>query len=135
MVEETYMHSNTRPSGFLLGCLMAVCSVALGCGPVPETTGIPPAPIVFRWPDPAFLPEHQCHGAYTVAELEQYLPRAQVALQLPSTRAVTVDAERRCLIVTVEGVGAGRLAELVLGAVAVPRAAVLLLLAAPERQG
>ena len=118
-----------------LGCLMAVWSAALGCAPVTETTRIPPAPIVFRWPDPAFLPERQCHGAYTVAELEQYLPRAQVALQLPSTRAVALDAERRCLMVTVEGVGDGRLAELVLRGVAVPRAAVLLQLAEPERQG
>jgi hypothetical protein len=124
-----------HPSVARLGCFMAVCSAALGCAPVPETTWIPPAPIVFRWPDPAFLPEHQCHGAYTVAELEQYLPRAQVALQLPSTLAVTVDAERRCLMVTVEGVGAGRLAELVLRGMAVPRAAVLLQLAEPERQG
>lgn len=114
---------------------MVVCSGALGCAPQPRTTPIPPAPIVFRWPDPAFLPERQCHGAYTVAELEKYLPRAQVALRLPSTRAVAVDAERRCLAVTVESVGAGRLAELVLRGMAVPRAAVLLLLAEPERHG
>jgi hypothetical protein len=114
---------------------MAVCAVPLGCAPVPETTGIPPAPIVFRWPDPAFLPERQCRGAYTVADLEQYLPRAQIALQLPSTRTVAVDAERRCLMVTVDGVGAGRLAELALRGAAVPRAAVLLQLAESERQG
>jgi hypothetical protein len=127
--------SLTHPYVARLGCLMALCSAALGCTPVPETTRIPPAPIVFRWPDPAFLPERQCHGAYTVAELQQYLPRAQVALQLPSTRAVAVDAERRCLTVAVEGVGAGRLAELVLRGVGVPRAAILLQLADPERQG
>jgi hypothetical protein len=124
-----------HPSVARVGCLMAICSAALGCAPVSETTRIPPAPIVFRWPDPAFLPERQCRGAYTVAELEQYLPRAQVALQLPSTRAVEVDAERRCVTVTVEGVGAGRLVELVLRGVAVPRAAVLLQLAEAERQG
>jgi hypothetical protein len=70
-----------------------------------------------------------------VAELEQNLPRAQVALQLPSTRAVAVDAERRCITVTVEGTGTGRLAELVLRGEAVRRAAVLLLLAEPEGQG
>jgi hypothetical protein len=127
--------SLTHPSVARLGCLMALGSAVLGCAPVPETPRIPPAPIVFRWPDPAFLPERQCHGAYTVADLEQYLPGAQVALQLPGTRAVAVDAERRCLTVTVEGVGAGRLAELVLRGAAVPRAAVLLQLAAPERQG
>ena len=126
--------SLTHPSVARFGYLMAACSAALGCAPVPEATRIPPAPIVFRWPDPAFLPERQCQGAYTVAELEQYLPRAQVALQLPSTRAVAVDAERRCLTVSVEGVEAGRLAELVLRGVAVPRAAVLLQLAEPERQ-
>ena len=118
-----------------LGCSIAVCSTALGCAPVPESTRIPPAPVVLRLPDPAFLPELQCHGAYTVAELEEYLPRAQVTLQLPSTRRVAVDAARRCLMVIVDGVGAGRLAELVLRGVAVPRDAVLLLLAESERQG
>src|SRR5918995_5585146 len=127
--------SLTHPSVARFGYLMAIGSAALGCAPRPETTRIPPAPIVFRWPDPAFLPERQCHGAYTVAELEQYLPRAEVALQLPSTRVVAVDAERRCLTVTVEGVGAGRLAELVLRGLTVPRAAFLLLRAEPERQG
>jgi hypothetical protein len=127
--------SLTHPYVARFGCLLAACSLALGCAPVPETTGIPPAPIVFRWPDPAFLPERQCHGGYTVAQLERYLPRAQVALQLPSTRAVAVDAERRCLTVTVEDVGAGRLAELVLRGVAVPRAAVLLLLAETGPRG
>jgi hypothetical protein len=102
---------------------------------VTETATIPAAPIVFRWPDPAFLPERQCRGAYTVAELEQYLPRAQAALQLPSTQAVAMDAERQCLVVTVEDVGTGRLVELVLRGVGVPRAAVLLQLAVPGREG
>jgi hypothetical protein len=111
-----------------LGWTMALGAAALGCAPVSETTKVPPAPIVFRWPDPAFLPEYQCHGAYSVPELEEYLPRAQVALQLPSTRAVAVDPERGCITVTVESIGAGRLAELLLRGLAVPREAVLLLL-------
>jgi hypothetical protein len=118
-----------------LGYSIALCSAALGCASAPKTAGIPPAPIVFRWPDPAFLPERQCHGAYSVAELEQFRLRAQRALQLPGTRTVAVDAERRCLTVIVEGIEAGRLAELALRGVAVPRAAVLLQLAEPERHG
>lgn len=121
-------HSLTRPAVSVLGCLMALCYAAAAHAQAPATTQIPPAPIVFRWPDPAFLPEFQCHGAYTVSQLEQYLPRAEVALELPSTRTVAVDAESRCLTVTVESIGGGRLAELTLRGVAVPREAGLLLL-------
>jgi hypothetical protein len=137
MAQEAHMHSNWLTRRYLarVGGLMAVASTALGCAPTPETMRVPPAPVALRLPDPAFLPEIQCHGGYTVAELEQYLPSARVALQLPSTRRVAVDAERRCLTVTVDGIGAGRLAELVLRGVAVPRDAVLLLVAEAERQG
>ena len=127
--------SLTHPSIAWLGGLLAVSAGGFGCAPAIPATRLPPAPIVFRWPDPAFLPERQCRGAYTLAELARYLPQAQVALDVPSTRAVTVDPQRRCLTVTVEGIGAGRLVELVLRAVAVPRDAVLLQLAAPARQG
>ena len=131
------MHSNSMIRRYVpgLGGLMAAASTALGCAPTPETMRVPPAPVALRLPDPAFLPEVQCHGGYTVAELEQYLPSARVALQLPSTRRVAVDAQRGCLAVTVDGIGAGRLAELVLRGVAVPRDAVLLLLAEAGRQG
>jgi hypothetical protein len=118
-----------------LGCVIAVCSAAVGCAPTTANTSIPASPVVFRWPDPVFLPEIQCHGDYTVAELEEYLPLAQVALQLPGTRAVAVDKERRCLMVTVDGIGSGRLAALVLRGMAVPRTAVLLQLTTPEPQG
>jgi hypothetical protein len=128
-------YSMTHRCRARLGCSMALCSATLGCAPAAESTRIPPAPIVFRWPDPVFLPEVQCHGRYTVAELQQYLPLARVTLQLPGTRAVVVDQERRCLTVTVDGIGAGRLAALVLRGVAVPRSAVLLRLTTPEPQG
>jgi hypothetical protein len=128
-------YSMTHRSFARLGCLMVLCSAALGCAPAAESTKIPPSPIVFRWYDPAFLPEIQCHGGYTVAELEQYLPSAQVALQLPGTRAVAVDQERGCLTVIVDGIGAGRLAALVLRGVAVPRSSYLLLITTPEPQG
>jgi hypothetical protein len=124
--------SSTYPSVARLGSVLAVYVAGFGCAAATETATVPAAPIVSRWPDPAFLPERQCRGTYSVAELEQYLPRAQVALQLPSTQAVAVDAERHCLVVTVEDVGTGRLTELVLRGVAVPRAAVLLQLAEPE---
>jgi hypothetical protein len=80
------------------------------------------------WPELTFLPERQCHGDFRVEDLKAYLPRARLALWLPGTRAVTLDEERRCLVVTVEGIGGGRLAELVLRGVAVPRRAVLLLM-------
>jgi hypothetical protein len=126
--------SFTHPSVVWLGSLVTAWSVTVGCAPPPAAAGVPPAPIVFHWPDPAFLPERQCHGAYTVEELQHYLPMARVALQLPSTRAVTVDADRRCLTITVDGIDAGRMVELVLRGLAVPRGAVLIELAEPPRQ-
>ena len=67
---------------------------------------------------------------------QQYLPLAQVALQSAGhPGGCVVDQERRCLTVTVDGIGAGRLAALVLRGMAVPRSAVLLLLTTPEPQG
>jgi hypothetical protein len=120
--------SLTDSTLFRMFSLAVASSIALACAPVSHASRIPPAPVLTLWPDPTFLPERQCHGAYTAEELNRYLPRARVTLWLPSTRAVAVDTERRCLVVTVESVGAGRLAELVLRGVAVPRRAVLLLL-------
>ena len=105
--------------------------VALACAPLAQAQvqadKIPPAPVLTLWPDPTYLPERQCHGNYAVEDLKRFLPQARVTLWLPSTRSVTVDPERRCLVVKVESAGAGRLAELVLRGVAVPRRAVLLL--------
>ena len=118
-----------------LGCLLALGSAAVGCAPAADSTRVSTAPVVYRWPDPAFHPDAQCHGAYTVAELQEYLPLAQVALQLPGTQAVAMDQERRCLTVTVDGYGSGRMAELLLRGMAVPRTAVLLQLSTPEPQG
>ena len=78
------------------------------------------------WPDPAFLKDRQCHGRYDTQELNRLVPRARVALWLPGTRSVTLDQERHCITVTVESFGDGRLAELVMRGVAVPRRAVFL---------
>ena len=108
---------------------LAIGSVILGCAPVTESARIPPAPVALRLPDPAFLPERQCRGAYTVDQLARFRSRARLALWLPGTRSVVVDQQRRCLTVTVEGVGDGRLAALVFRGVGIPRPAVLLLLA------
>ena len=78
------------------------------------------------WPDPAFLPDVQCHGLYPAEDLNRFMPRARVALWLPGTRSVAVDSARRCITIRVESLGAGRLAELVIRGVSVPRRAVLL---------
>lgn len=107
--------------------LAVASTITLACAPVTQADKIPPAPVLTLWPDPTYLPERQCHGTYAVEDLKRYFPRARLALWLPSTRAVTLNAERRCLVVTVESIGAGRLAELLLRGVAVPRRAVLLL--------
>jgi hypothetical protein len=120
--------SLTDFKSYRLIALAMASSLALACAPATRYPSIPPAPVLALWPDPTFLPERQCHRAYRAEDLNRYLPRARVALWLPSTRAVALDAQRGCLVVTVESAGAGRLAELVLRGVAVPRRAVLLLI-------
>ena len=110
----------------------AVAGAVTGCAPA-YPSRIPPAPIVFRWPDPAFLPERQCRGEYTAEDVKYYLPSARLALSLPSTRSVGPDRAGRCIKVIVESIGGGRLAELALRGAAVPRRAVLLTLVSSER--
>ena len=102
--------------------------LSLACAaPMAQGDKIPPAPVISLWPDETYLPERQCHGTLPVEDLQHYLPRARVAMWLPSTRSVTLNADRRCLVVTVDSYGAGRLAELIFRSMAVPRNAVLLL--------
>jgi hypothetical protein len=116
-----------------VGLPTAVLANLLACAPATERAGIAPAPIALRWPDPAFLPERQCHRALPAERLQDYLPRASLTMTIPGTRSVTVDRERGCLTIVVENVGTGRLAELIIRGVWVPRHAVLLVLASPER--
>jgi hypothetical protein len=115
--------------------LLAVSASAAACGPAAQSMRTPPAPLVGHLPDPAFLPERQCHGRYAVEHLEPYLSPAKLTRSLPGTRAVALDRERRCITITVESVGGGRLAELILRGMAVPRGAVLLVLAPAEGRG
>jgi hypothetical protein len=115
------------------GVPAAAIGSILACAPATERTRIPPAPIALRWPDPTFLPERQCHRPVPTEHLEGYLRRATLTMTIPGTRSVTLDRQRGCLTIVVESVGTGRLAELIIRGVAVPRHAVLLLLASPER--
>ena len=115
------------------GAPAAAIASLFACAPATQRGGIPPAPIALRWPDPAFLPERQCHRALPAERLAGYLPRASLTMTIPGTRSVTLDRERGCLTIVVESVGSGRLAELIIRGVSVPRHAVLLVLAAPER--
>jgi hypothetical protein len=94
---------------------------------------LPPAPILLRWPEPAFEPERQCQREYASQDLARFLRRTRLAMWLPSTRRVQVNEARRCITVTVDDIGTGRLIELLLRGIAVPRAAVLLQLT--ERSG
>jgi hypothetical protein len=86
-----------------------------------------------HWPDPTFLPERQCRGQYAAQELERLIPRAKLTLWLPGTRRVAIDPTRGCINVLVESIGDGRLAELVIRGVGVPRRAVFLQLDRPPR--
>jgi hypothetical protein len=124
----------TMPAALIrAGVPAAAIASLLACAPATERAGIPAAPIALRWPDPAFLPERQCHRAVPTEHLEGYLRRASLTMAIPGTRSVTLDRQRGCLTIVVESVGTGRLAELIIRGVAVPRRAVLLLLASPER--
>jgi hypothetical protein len=114
--------------------LAAITSVTVASSAAAQSPTQPVAPTALHWTDPAFLPERQCRGSYAVEQLDRHLPRARIVLWLPGTRAVVLDRERRCLRVTVETAGDGRLAELVLRGVGIPRRAVLLRLAASERR-
>ena len=129
-----FRHLQSPPASFI-GGLIAACLVGVSSSAGAQSTPIPAAPIVGQWPEWTFLPKRQCHGRYDSADLERYMPRARVALWLPGTRSVALDSGRRCIAVTVDGIGDGRLAELVLRGVSAPRRSVLLLLARRERQG
>jgi hypothetical protein len=89
--------------------------------------------ILFGWTAPTFMSAMKCRGGYTVEQLEAYLPSARVTLWLPGTRAVGLDSERRCLLVTVDDSGGKRLAGLVLRGVSVPRRAVQLQVTPPHK--
>jgi hypothetical protein len=117
-----------------VGLLLALGSLP-ACASGTASTRIAPAPILLRWPDPAFERDRQCRGEYQAGELERYLSQARLALWLPSTRKVSLDSQRRCITITVASVGGGRLAELVMRGVAVPRRAVLLVLENSEPPG
>jgi hypothetical protein len=116
------------PAGSFMVQTVAVLLLwaCLSCAPPTQSPGISPA--ATRWPDPAFSADRQCRGGYAVEDLQRYLPRARVALWLPGTQSVDLDQARQCITLSVESVGGGRLAELVVRGVAVPRRAVLLTL-------
>jgi len=126
---------NQSLMGQVIGAVMAATAVGTACAPASSNTRIPPAPILGYLPDPAFLPESQCRGHYAAEQLQPYLSRARLALWLPSTRSVALDPTRGCITVTVESVGGGRLAELVIRSMAVPRRSVLLVLAGHTQRG
>ncbi|MBA3521632.1 MAG: hypothetical protein H0T90_03890 [Gemmatimonadales bacterium] len=91
------------------------------------------APILLHWPDPTYESRRQCRGNLSVADLETYLSRVQVARSLPGAGDVVLDRDARCIRVPVQTGGTGRLVELVLRGVAVPRRAVLLELQSRSR--
>ena len=115
----------------LLTISILASAVVGACAPRAESP-IPPAPISGFWPDPAFEPSRQCHGTFGRAALQRLLPRARLALWLPTTEAVELDSARRCLRITVQDIETGRFTVLLLRGVGVPRRAVLLRLATPE---
>jgi hypothetical protein len=65
-----------------------------------------------------------CDGRTDVAALEEMLPRARAALDIPGTDQVSLDAGRRCIGIQVRTTGTARLVKLLLRAVEVPREAV-----------
>ena len=132
---ETQMTFLTTAAAALIRAVAPLIAMAslLACAPGTQRGGVPPAPIALAWPDPAFLPERQCRRALPSEQLAGYLPRASLTMTIPGTRSVTLDRERGCLTIVVESVGSGRLAELIIRGVSVPRHAVLLVLASGKR--
>jgi hypothetical protein len=113
--------------------LVACCLLVPAWKPAPPASPVLPAASTTPWPDPTFLPERQCRGHYASEQLERLIPRAKVTLWLPGTRRVAIDPTRHCITILVESIGDGRLAELVIRGVAVPRRAVFLQLDRPAR--
>ncbi|MBA3345227.1 MAG: hypothetical protein H0T44_07990 [Gemmatimonadales bacterium] len=117
-----------------LARVVGVLSVAAGIiAPFHTTASAQAAPTLLHWPDPTYEARRQCRGNFSVADLESYLSRVQVARSLPGTGDVVLDRDSRCIRVPVQTVGTGRLVELVLRGVAVPRRAVLLELQSRSR--
>jgi hypothetical protein len=70
---------------------------------------------------PAAVFAKPCNGATPVPTLESMLPGARVALGLPGTDQVAVDAAARCIGIQVRSKGTARLVKLVLRGMKVPR--------------
>jgi hypothetical protein len=65
-----------------------------------------------------------CDGLTAVPALEEMLPRARTALDIPGTDRVEVDPARRCIGIQVRSRGTARLVKLLLRGIAIPREAV-----------
>jgi hypothetical protein len=65
-----------------------------------------------------------CAGGTAAPGLEEMLPRARVALDIPGTEQVALDPTRRCIGIQVRTTGTARLVQLLLRGVGVPREAV-----------
>ena len=62
-----------------------------------------------------------CHGLTAMPELEEMLPRARAALDIPGTEQVSLDPARRCIDIQVRTQGTARLVKLLLRGVKIPR--------------
>jgi hypothetical protein len=65
-----------------------------------------------------------CSGLNAVPALEEMLPRARTALDMPGTEQVSLDPAQRCIGIQVRTQGTARLVKLLLRGVEVPRDAV-----------
>jgi len=65
-----------------------------------------------------------CSGLTAVPALEEMLPRARAALDIPGTEQVALDPTGRCIGIQVRTQGTARLVNLLLRGVEIPREAV-----------
>ena len=65
-----------------------------------------------------------CDGLTAVPALEEMLPRARAALDIPGTDQVALDPAGRCIGIQVRTQGTARLVKLLLRGVKIPREAV-----------
>jgi hypothetical protein len=127
------MHRSFRISRRTVLIWVAFAGAAItGSARSAAAQAVPPAPIPYFWPERAFEAGRQCSGRYPAADLERFLPLANIALQIPSAEQATLDSAGHCIRIAVRGIGTGRLVELVLRGMGVPRRAVLLELREPR---
>lgn len=122
-----FRHSSRPLTAFATVALLAACLARPGAAQEPAGWRPLPVRVAPHWPDPSFDARRQCRpGRHAARDLARYEPAIWVTRWLPGVNAAALDDADGCIHVSVAGEGTGRLAELVLRGMWVPRRAVRL---------